>query len=244
VEQLDGAAGLLAAQDADQPRVEATLPDDLPDDLFLAVAALEIPLGGVVTLGEVLGMGDEFVGFTLEEGKEVGAAHAEGMVHEAVEVGLVAEGEVSLEEDAIEAGQDGDKGRGELGDKRVRRLHGVLLRWVWLCNYTLPAERRVCFGLFGCGSAALGGITETTVCQRWKRGRDFYRRPWEQICTVDYDVRIIPDDWLAQICTNLRHKGNHRYAWPLNRRVRRHLPAGLDRPTDVESNDVKERKVS
>jgi hypothetical protein len=108
--------------------VEAAFADDLVDEFFLAVAALEVTIRGIVTLGEGLSVGDEFVGFTLEEVQEVGAAHAEGMVHEAVEVGFAAEGEVSLEDHAIEAGQDGDKGRGELGDERVRRLHGVLLR--------------------------------------------------------------------------------------------------------------------
>jgi hypothetical protein len=50
------------------------------------------------------------------------------IVHEAVEVGLVGEGEVSLEEDAILAAENGDDGRGELDEKRVRRLHGLLLQ--------------------------------------------------------------------------------------------------------------------
>jgi hypothetical protein len=50
------------------------------------------------------------------------------VVDEAVEVDLVGEGEVALEDQSIRAGQNGDEGRGELGEERVRRLHGVLLR--------------------------------------------------------------------------------------------------------------------
>jgi hypothetical protein len=78
--------------------------------------------------GEVFGVGDQDFGLLLGEGGEVLAPDAEGMVHEAVEVGLVGEGEVSLEEDAIPAAENGDDGRGELDEKRVRRLHGVLLQ--------------------------------------------------------------------------------------------------------------------
>ena len=53
---------------------------------------------------------------------------AEGVVDEAVKVGLVGEGEVPLEDQSIMAGQNGDEGRGELGEERVRRVHGVLLQ--------------------------------------------------------------------------------------------------------------------
>jgi hypothetical protein len=50
------------------------------------------------------------------------------MIDEAIEVSLVGEGKVSLEDDSIMATQDGDNGRGELAEKRVRRWHGVLLQ--------------------------------------------------------------------------------------------------------------------
>jgi hypothetical protein len=68
------------------------------------------------------------VGFLFREGREVFALDAEGVVDEAVEVDLVGEGEVTLADQSIGAGQNGDEGRGELGEERVRRLHGVLLR--------------------------------------------------------------------------------------------------------------------
>lgn len=35
---------------------------------------------------------------------------------------------------------------------------------------------------------------------------------------------------LDQVARRVRHPGNHRYVWPLNRRVRRHLPEGLPYP--------------
>jgi hypothetical protein len=50
------------------------------------------------------------------------------MIDKAVEVGLVGEGEVSLEEDAIVAAENGDDRRGELDAERVGRWHGVLLQ--------------------------------------------------------------------------------------------------------------------
>jgi hypothetical protein len=78
--------------------------------------------------GEVLGVGDEKFGLFFHEGEEVFTLDAEGMIDEAVEVGLVREGEVPLEDHSIMAGKGGDKGRGELGEERVRRVHGVLLQ--------------------------------------------------------------------------------------------------------------------
>ncbi len=36
--------------------------------------------------------------------------------------------------------------------------------------------------------------------------------------------------WLPRVTTPFRHSGNYRYAWPLNRRVRRHIPEGLPYP--------------
>jgi hypothetical protein len=81
-----------------------------------------------VAAGEVFGVCEEQFGFVLGEGQEVFALDTEGMIDEAVEVGFVREREVSLEDDSILAAQDGDDGRGELDEKSVRRLHGVLLR--------------------------------------------------------------------------------------------------------------------
>jgi hypothetical protein len=39
-------------------------------------------------------------------------------------------------------------------------------------------------------------------------------------------------EWKASLCRAVRHQGNHRYAWPLNRRVR--LPPGLPYPKQLD----------
>jgi hypothetical protein len=36
--------------------------------------------------------------------------------------------------------------------------------------------------------------------------------------------------WVGKLTRGVRHPGNHKYAWPLNQRVRRHLPASLAYP--------------
>jgi hypothetical protein len=139
------------------PRLgEPAVADGLLHQGFLAMLALEVEVGGALLRSGGPGMGDEFSGFAFQEGQEVGAAPAEDTIHEAVEVRLVATGQMPLEDHAIQAGQNSDKGSSKLGDQRIRRLHGVLLRCVVRCSNTLPGERRWCFGLLGCGFAALG----------------------------------------------------------------------------------------
>src|SRR5262249_41600881 len=128
VEELDGAAGFHAAQDADPPLAQAAVADGLPDDVLLAVAALEVVVGGTVLLGEGFGVGDELLGFIFEEAEEVLAGHAEGVINKAVEVGIIAKGEMALEDDSIEAAENGDEGSSELDGERVGVGHGVLLR--------------------------------------------------------------------------------------------------------------------
>lgn len=41
--------------------------------------------------------------------------------------------------------------------------------------------------------------------------------------------------WTERLCRPLRHPGNHKYAWALNRRDRRHLPTGLPYPKANDS---------
>jgi hypothetical protein len=128
VAEFDGAAGLLAAEDTDQALAETAFADLLLDEVFLAVASLKIDVRGVVADGEVFGVCDKEFGFFLREGQEIFALEAEAMIDEAVEVGLVGEGQVPFEDEAIMAAENGDNGRGELDEESVRRLHGVLLR--------------------------------------------------------------------------------------------------------------------
>jgi hypothetical protein len=128
IAELDGATGFLAAEDADEPFAEAAVADLFLDEVFLAVPALEVDVRSVVPGSEILGVFDEEIGFLLGEGEEILAFNAEGMVYEAVEVVFVGEREVSLEDDAIMAAENGDEGGVELDEEGVRRLHGVLLR--------------------------------------------------------------------------------------------------------------------
>jgi hypothetical protein len=128
VAEFDRAAGLLATEDADQALAEPACVDLLGDEVFLALASLEIDVRGVVPGCEILGVCDEEIGFFLCEGQEVLALDAEAVVNEAIEVGFIAEGEVSLEDHSILTTQDGDDGRSELDEERVRPLHGVLLQ--------------------------------------------------------------------------------------------------------------------
>jgi hypothetical protein len=128
VAEFDRAAGLLAAQDADQPFAEAACADLLPDEVFLAMTSLEVDVRSVVPGSEILGVCDEEFGFFLCEGQEIFALDAEAVVNEAIEVGFVGEGKVSLKDHSILATQDGDDGRSELDEERVGRWHGVLLQ--------------------------------------------------------------------------------------------------------------------
>lgn len=44
------------------------------------------------------------------------------------------------------------------------------------------------------------------------------------------DLRAWADTWVPRLTTARRHPGNHKYAWTLERRDRRHLPASLPYP--------------
>jgi hypothetical protein len=128
VAEFDGATGLLAAPDTDEALAQTAFAELLLYQFFLAVATLEVDVRGAFPGGEGLGVADEAFGFFLGEGQDVLALDAENMIDEAVEVGLVGEGKVSLEDHSILATQNGDDGRSELDEERVRRGHGVLLQ--------------------------------------------------------------------------------------------------------------------
>jgi hypothetical protein len=100
----------------------------LLDEVFLAMASLEVDVRGALAGGDVFGVCDEKFGFFLREGQEIFALDAEDMIDEAVEVGLVGERQVSLEDDSIMAAKSGDDGGSKLDEERVGRLHGVLLQ--------------------------------------------------------------------------------------------------------------------
>jgi hypothetical protein len=128
VAELDGAAGLLTAQDTDQSGTQAAVADDLLNQILFAMGTLEVVVGSVVLGSETLSVGNELLGFLLQEGDKVLAGNAESMIHEGVETPFIAKGEMPLEEDSIGAGENGDDGRSELDEKRIGRIHGVLLQ--------------------------------------------------------------------------------------------------------------------
>jgi len=52
--------------------------------------------------------------------------------------------------------------------------------------------------------------------------------------TLDAEPAAWLKRWLPIVSRPLRHRGNHRYAWALDRRLRRELPAGLPTPKQVD----------
>lgn len=66
-----------------------------------------------------------------------------------------------------------------------------------------------------------------------ERGFRYARQLLERVGAAAYDGGD-RTAWLHgaldQVARRVRHPGNHRYVWPLNRRVARHLPEGLPYP--------------
>lgn len=52
----------------------------------------------------------------------------------------------------------------------------------------------------------------------------------------DLDPRVWLAEWLPRLTHKVRHRGNHRYVWAIDRRVRKHLPAGVAYPKQIDSN--------
>jgi hypothetical protein len=46
----------------------------------------------------------------------------------------------------------------------------------------------------------------------------------------DEDAHAWVEHWIPRLCRPLRHPGNHKYAWALDRRDRRHMPRSLPFP--------------
>jgi hypothetical protein len=139
VQELDGAAIFEDAEDSDEAVVVGFGVEEIAYDLLLGVLALQEQVGDVGLLRHGLSVFDDSLGMLLDEGKEIHAFDLEGMIDEAVEVFVSAEGEITLEKDSIMAGEDSYNRRRESFDKTV---HGVLLQTkVWL----LPSDSRTPF---------------------------------------------------------------------------------------------------
>jgi hypothetical protein len=63
----------------------------------------------------------------FEPWQKILASHLEHAVHKCVKMVLVAKGQIAFEDDAIEAAQERNDGRGEAVTKPLGEMHGVLL---------------------------------------------------------------------------------------------------------------------
>lgn len=139
VQQLDGAAGFHATEDGDEAVVVGALTQELSNQLLLVVLALQELVRHAGLLRQLLAMLDEALGLLLDERQEILAFELEGVIDEAVEVVVTAEGKMAMKNDSIMAGEGGYNGRRESLDEAV---HGVLLqRVVW----QHPLERKTPF---------------------------------------------------------------------------------------------------
>ena len=142
--QPEAGAALHAAEDDDQALDQVgSLSQDLIDQLVLAMGPLKEAVFDAGFLGHPLGVVDDGVGLFLGEGHEVASSDLEDVVDEALEGRPIGDGQVALEEDAIEAGEHGDDQAGKLGDEARQRLHGVLRRVGASANPILPRGRRL-----------------------------------------------------------------------------------------------------
>src|SRR5262249_32517019 len=108
-DELEAGAAFHAAEHGDQALDEVrSLAQDLIDEPVLAVGPPEEAVFDAGLLGRSLGAVDQGLGLTLGEGHEVAAADLEDAVDEALEGRPIGDGEVALEDDAIEAGEHGD----------------------------------------------------------------------------------------------------------------------------------------
>lgn len=82
-----------------------------------------------------------------------------------------------------------------------------------------------------------GTVLNARSLQKLRAGERGWRYVVEQLVRhgaqdldVDGDRRAWSQLWVEQLTRPLRHRGNHRYAWALRRRDRRHLPESLPYP--------------
>jgi hypothetical protein len=157
IDQLEAGAAFHAAEHSDQALDEVgSLAQDLIDELVLAMGALEEAVFDAGLLGRSPGAVDQGLGLLLGELHELAPPDLEDVVDVALEGRPIGDGEVPLEDDAIEAGEHGDDQAGKLGGEARQRLHGVLLRIGAFSKPHSGARTPSLLILLGCGYAALG----------------------------------------------------------------------------------------
>ena len=121
--------GFQGTEDAHESLGDALVSDEVVGPLVLAELAGAIRVGAAGLLRPVLGMRDQAIGVLGCQGlHEVATADLQDAVDEVLEFAGGGQGQMALEDDAVEAGEHGDDEAGKLGDEARQRLHGVLLR--------------------------------------------------------------------------------------------------------------------
>ena len=62
---------------------------------------------------------------------------------------------------------------------------------------------------------------------RWHSAAKPLERHGAEPLRDDEDARLWVERWAKRLCRPIFHTGNHRYLFPLDRRLRKHLPASL-----------------
>lgn len=66
--------------------------------------------------------------------------------------------------------------------------------------------------------------------QGWRYAASLLEAHGATPLSEDEDARAWVAHWVGKLTRPLRHPGNHKYAWTLNRRLRRHMPASQPYP--------------
>jgi len=122
--KLDGAAGLLAAEDGHKPLVDGILSNDVLDESLLAKLPLLVDIGSTCRLGQGLGMLDQRMGVFFKHRDKIFAPHPQHVVDKRVQLAVVPKWKISFENDSIKTAQRCYNHMCELVDEII---HGVLL---------------------------------------------------------------------------------------------------------------------
>ena len=142
VGQLEALAGLDGRQDAHQTFADGVAPEHGPNAVLLADGAVQVDVGPSCPLGHVLGVLLDPLGLPADESTEV--LEPQALTGNETLHGIrPAQGQVTLEEDAIETGnRTGDPGLMFCG----KLIHGVLLLSTAASRTTMVRpERHFCY---------------------------------------------------------------------------------------------------
>ena len=129
VNECEGGTGFQCAKDADESLGDRLVADEIVSPLVLAELASAIEVGAAVFPSPFLSMLDEAIGVLGCQGfHELGAADVQDAIDEVFQFAGSRQGQMTLEDDAVETGEHGDDQACKLGDEARQRLHGVLLR--------------------------------------------------------------------------------------------------------------------